>query len=476
MQVDRQRAEILKQRELQAPPVIKQQLQQMRANIKRKNLKYMVGYTKALGKPNSALFGDKDDPKVTSPQARRLSNQKAMELMKLDDKAKADYILKNPSLVQKYPDLVIKPLICSKLASFNWRDKGKVSPVKEQACYDCWAFAAAGAYESSYLIRNGITVDDSEQYIIDCAVSDPPDNEDAGSCSGGLAVKALQHMVRVGTATEATLPYTGTNHACTNPATPLDAISWGFVNPDADFPTTAQIKEALCKYGPLTTRMRVVSDDFKAYTEGVYNETVASDTSGEGHAVVIVGWDNAKGAWLIKNSWGTDWGYDGFGWIAYGSNRIGRHSAWIVAESSLWSIRDAIHWRVGYQQAYNRIREHQKYSKSKEQLTKIEAELKSSEKTMTAAEQLLSKKPINKQEANSLVVNIDNHTKNLDNMTNALGGETLTTTPLSSTQTSTQLTQQKMLATQSQQQTLQTLSNFSKSMHDMRMSIIRNLR
>jgi cathepsin L len=309
----------------------------MRANIKRKNLKYMVGFTKALGKPNSALFGDKDDPKATSLQARRLVNQKATELMKLDDKAKADYIVKNPSIVQKYPDLVIKPLACSNLASFNWQDKGKVTPVKDQQdCGSCWAFAAVGAYEASYLIRNGITVDGSEQYINDCALAD--DNTDAGSCNTGLAVKALQHMVRVGTATEATVPYTAMNKTCTNPATPLDAISWGFVNPDADFPTTAQIKEALCKYGPLTTRMRVVSDDFKAYTEGVYNESVASDTSGGGHAVVIVGWDNAKGAWLIKNSWDTDWGYGGFGWIAYGSNRIGRHTAWVVAESTQWVI------------------------------------------------------------------------------------------------------------------------------------------
>jgi C1A family cysteine protease len=338
LQADPNRAEVLKQRELQAPLAIKQKLQQMRANIKRKNLKYSVGYTKALGKPHSVLFGDKDDPKATAPRARKQANQKAMELMKYDDKAKADYIAKNPSIVQKYPELVIKPLPCSMQAAFNWRDKGKVSPVKEQDCNNCWAFAAAGAYEASYLIRNGRTVDDSEQYINDCAVAD--DGEDAGNCDGGLAVKVLQHMVRVGTATQATVPYTATNQACTNPATPFDAISWGYVNPDADFPTTAQIKQALCKYGPLTTRMRVVSDDFQAYTEGVYNEAVASDADGEGHAVVVVGWDNANGAWLIKNSWGTDWGYDGYGWIAYGSNRIGRHSAWIVAESNLWIIRD----------------------------------------------------------------------------------------------------------------------------------------
>jgi len=194
LRVDPKQAEILKQRELQAPPAIKQKLLQMRANIKRKNLKYMVGFTKALGKPNSALFGDEDDPKATSLQARRLANKRAMELMKFDDKAKADYLVKNPSIVKKYPDFVIKPLVCSNLASFNWQDKGKVTPVKDQQdCGSCWAFAAVGAYEASYLIRNGMTVNGSEQYINDCAVAD--DGTDAGSCNTGLAVKALQFLI-----------------------------------------------------------------------------------------------------------------------------------------------------------------------------------------------------------------------------------------------------------------------------------------
>jgi len=146
-----------------------------------------------------------------------------------------------------------------------------------------------------------------------------------------------------------------------------------------------------------------------------------------------------------------------------------------IAQSSSSSVN----WRADYQQAYNRIREHQKFSKNKALLTKIEAELKSSEKTMTAGEQLLSEKPINKQVANSLVARIDNHTKNLNNSTSTLGSDSLTATTLSGstlTGTTTPLTQQQMLALQSQQATLQTLSNISKLMHDMQMSIIRNLR
>jgi cathepsin L len=106
-----------------------------------------------------------------------------------------------------------------------------------------------------------------------------------------------------------------------------------------EHPSTNEIKAALCKYGPLATRMRVVSGAFFAYTGGVYNESVASDSSGGGHAVVIVGWDDSKGAWRMKNSWGADWGEDGYAWIAYGSNRIGRHTAWIQAKSKFYILK-----------------------------------------------------------------------------------------------------------------------------------------
>lgn len=331
------RLEMLKQRELKAPAEVKAKLQQMRTEIKKKGLKYSVGYTKAMEKPRAALLGDVEDPTITKA-VRIEKNKQAEQLLKADDAAKKEYLLKNPSMVQKIPELTLKPLACKLRRSFDWRDQHKVTPVKEQICGNCWAFAATAAYESSYLIRNGIVQDDSEQCINDCGTTDS--GADAGSCSGGLAVKAFEYMVREGFTSEATLPYTGTNNACTNPATPVDAIAWGFVDPEVEHPTTQQIKAALCERGPLATRLRVVSDDLFAYTGGVYNEIVASDSSGGGHAVAIVGWDDTKGAWLIKNSWGTDWGEDGFGWLAYGSNRIGRHTAWIRAESRFYVLPD----------------------------------------------------------------------------------------------------------------------------------------
>lgn len=111
-------------------------------------------------------------------------------------------------------------------AAFDWRKKGKVTPVKSQICGTCWDFTAMGAYEDSYAIRNGTLVDTSEQYNLNC--------HNAGTCAGGWWMPVFDKMIAVGTATEAAYPFTGNDAvACPTGLTPtFKATSWAFVGPD----------------------------------------------------------------------------------------------------------------------------------------------------------------------------------------------------------------------------------------------------
>lgn len=98
---------------------------------------------------------------------------------------------------------------------------------------------------------------------------------------------------------------------------------------DASVPPVDQLKEALCNYGPLVACVSA-TDLFSAYTGGVFNENNMGTVN---HAVCLVGWDDDRGAWLVKNSWSTSWGEDGYIWVAYGSNSIGYGAAWVQTAS-----------------------------------------------------------------------------------------------------------------------------------------------
>jgi hypothetical protein len=103
------------------------------------------------------------------------------------------------------------------------------------------------------------------------------------------------------------------------------------VDPSTQIPSVTKLKNALCKYGPLAVAVRVTSA-FQAYKSGVFNQ---KDPGGVNHGVTLVGWDDSKKAWLIKNSWGPGWGMSGYMWIGYGSNKIGYGAGWTVARGGI---------------------------------------------------------------------------------------------------------------------------------------------
>jgi C1A family cysteine protease len=219
------------------------------------------------------------------------------------------------------------------LKAFNWVDKNKVTVVKSQgSCGSCWSFTSAAALEGAFLIKSNITLDLSEQFFVDCA--EDRWGKKAGSCGGGWYGGVFDYLTKNNAKIETESPYKIKDGTCSTPSgkNRYRVAAWGYVKPDAGIPTVKEMKEALVKYGPLAACVKV-TPSLQAYKSGIFDEN--AEVTGPrdiNHAITIVGWDDNKKAYLVKNSWGTRWGEKGYIWVEYGSNNIGYGAAWVIVE------------------------------------------------------------------------------------------------------------------------------------------------
>jgi C1A family cysteine protease len=209
-----------------------------------------------------------------------------------------------------------------------WATYGLVPTRNQGGCGSCWAFAACAAFEHTYRFFYGGVLDLSEQDVVACATTNCG-TQDAGSCGGGWSDRALSWIYCRGVASEASYPYTATSGPCTSKPVFKKAYTWGSVYWNNTY-RIEWIKYYLTIYGAVTTYMKAGISSFYSYAGGVYNGYPnQGGTSNIDHAVIIVGWYEPYKAWLIKNSWGSGWGFGGYAWVRYDNCNIGYYNYFV---------------------------------------------------------------------------------------------------------------------------------------------------
>lgn len=202
----------------------------------------------------------------------------------------------------------------------DWREAGIVSPVKNQgSCGSCWTFSTTGALEAAYAQAFGKNISLSEQQLVDCAGA-----FNNFGCNGGLPSQAFEYIkYNGGLDTEEAYPYTGKNGVCKYSSENVGVRVFESVN--ITLGAEDDLKYAVGLVRPVSVAFEVV-DGFKLYESGVYtSNSCGSDPMDVNHAVLAVGYgvENGTPYWLIKNSWGEDWGDHGYFKMEMGKNMCG---------------------------------------------------------------------------------------------------------------------------------------------------------
>ncbi len=213
--------------------------------------------------------------------------------------------------------------------AFDWRDNGGLPPVRNQGgCGSCWAFATVGPLECNIKLKDGITVNLSEQWLVSC-------NTEGWDCTGGWWAHHYHQWKNdacneTGAVMESDFPYAASDLPCGCPYPHAYRIqNWAYIGTSSSIPSVNAMKQAILDYGPISVAV-VSSSAMQAYHGGIFNYDASGTVN---HGVVLVGWDDNQGTagvWIMRNSWGTWWGEDGgYMRIEYGVSKIGYGASYI---------------------------------------------------------------------------------------------------------------------------------------------------
>jgi len=211
-------------------------------------------------------------------------------------------------------------------SSFDWRSKGAVTPVKNQGqCGSCWSFSATGNMEGQWFLAGHKLVGLSEQNLVDCdhecMIYDGQKSCDAG-CDGGLQPNAFTYVIKnKGIDSEASYPYEAVDGTCKFNKNNVAATITNYTMVSKN---ETQMAAYLVEHGPLAIAADAVEWQF--YIDGVFDFPCGTSLD---HGILITGygveddWLGKYPYWWIKNSWGADWGINGYMKLERGDGECG---------------------------------------------------------------------------------------------------------------------------------------------------------
>ena len=193
-------------------------------------------------------------------------------------------------------------------ATVDWREKGAVTGVKNQGqCGSCWSFSATGSLEGQHFLKKGELVSLSEQNLIDCST-----RYGNHGCQGGLMDNAFRYIkANGGIDTEESYPYQAHNEKCRFRAANIGATVRTYV--DVHRRDEQALTQAIQTIGPISVAIDASKKTFHYYKRGVYYDPLCSSTKLD-HGMLAVGYGTLDGQdyYIVKNSWGPNWGDMGY--------------------------------------------------------------------------------------------------------------------------------------------------------------------
>ena len=194
-------------------------------------------------------------------------------------------------------------------ATVDWRSKGAVTPVKNQGqCGSCWAFSTTGSIEGAHHLATGNLVSFSESNLVDCSWLNH-------GCNGGMMDLAFMYAESHPLMTEADYPYKASTGLFACKYKKDKGVAKVTTYKDVKKSSPSQLKAAL-NTGPVSIAIEADKPVFHAYTGGIINSTSCGTSLDHGVLTVGYGSENGQEYYIVKNSWGADWGEKGFVRIA----------------------------------------------------------------------------------------------------------------------------------------------------------------